>query len=570
MLVHINVKNIALIDEVSLELHENLNILTGETGAGKSMLIDSINFALGGRTSKSIIRRGEKYASVELLFHHNNEKVLAKLDEFDIKHEDGYVLISRTLHLSGKTIYKINGQTVTRSMLKEISVLLLDVHGQHEHQSLLDASAHIELLDRFGGKTLTNYLDKLERLYEKYNQLKTKLENLMGDDKKRVQMIDILQFQIKEIKEANLKVGEDDTLMEEMKLLSNAEKIKENLNNAYMHLHTENAEIRGAADVLGEAISAISTIADMSGELKEIYLQLQNIETQVWDIIPQIRHFNETIEYNPEVLFEVQQRLDLIYKLKRKYGNTIEEILSYYNQLCTDLDGLENSEEQRKQVKKEIDILEQEMILICDSITKIRIAQAEKISTLIEQELHELQMENAKFKIDVSSKSKISKNGMDEVEFLITTNLGEPMQPLEKIASGGEMSRVMLAIKTVLAGVDEISTLIFDEIDTGISGRTAQKVAEKLAFIANKHQVICITHLAQIAAMADHHYLIEKNNDENRTNTSVNLLNDDLAVQEISRLMGGAIITSTTIENASEIKNMAIEFKQALVQKSLA
>lgn len=564
MLIHINVNDIALIDEVSLELHENLNILTGETGAGKSMIIDSISFALGGRTSKSIIRRGEKSALVELLFDHNSKEVKGKLEEFGIDQEDEHILISRKLYDSGRTIYKINGQTVTRKMLTEISAMLLDVHGQHEHQSLLNASKHINLLDKFGGKPLTKLLGELEILYNEYAQLEKELEHLMGDDKTRIQMIDILKFQIKEIKEAALKIGEDQDLMEEMKILGNAEKIKQNLQEAYDFLNPEDTSTMGAISALGEAIKAISNISDISEELSRIYAYLQDIEVQLWEIIPDIRTLNEDVDYEPETLFDIQQRLDLIYNLKRKYGDTVEEILSHYKQLCTDLDNLQNSDEKREQVSKQMKSLEGKMNKIGHEITKIRKEKAKDVSARIEKELHELQIANAQFEIKVTQRAKIKHNGMDDVEFMISTNIGEPMQSLGKIVSGGEMSRIMLALKTILADVDEISTLIFDEIDTGISGRTAQKVAEKLAIIAKRHQVICITHLPQIAAMSDYHYLIEKSIDNKRPNTHVTLLNQTKIVEEISRLMGGAEITTKTIESAKEIKNMATNFKEAL------
>ena len=564
MLVHINVRNIALIDEVSLELHENLNILTGETGAGKSMIIDSINFALGGRVSKSIIRRGEKFAYVELLFDHHSDVTTAKLEEFGIQQEDDCILISRTLYTTGRTLYKINGQTVTRTMLKEISGVLLDVHGQHEHQSLLDPTSHIELLDRFGGKKLAEHLSRLQVVYHEFSQLDVKLKHLMDDDKTRVQMIDILKFQIKEIKDANLIIGEDTTLMEEMKVLGSAEKITSSLQEAYEYLNADNREGVGVTKSLGEAIRAISAISDINEELSQIYKELQNIEVQVWEMIPTLRNLSETIEYDPERLFIIQQRLDLIYKLKRKYGDSVEEILTHYHKISDDLQLLENSDQERTRIKKEMAILEKEMTEICHIISEIRKEQAKKVSIRIEKELHELQMENAKFKIEVNLKSKIGRMGIDDVEFMISTNNGEPMQPLGKIASGGEMSRMMLAIKTILADVDEISTLIFDEIDTGISGRTAQKVAEKLAFIAKKHQVICITHLPQIAAMSDYHYLIEKDSQNTRPNTHVYLLNDKDIVDEISRLMAGTLITSATLESAKEIKSMATTFKKAL------
>ena len=350
LLIHINVNDIALIDEVSLELHENLNILTGETGAGKSMIIDSINFALGGRTPKSIIRRGEKYAYVELLFDNNSNEARAKLEEFGIEQEDEHILISRKLYETGRTIYKINGQTVTRKMLTEISSHLLDVHGQHEHQSLLDTSKHINLLDKFGGKPLAGYLSKLEIIYDKYSELEKELESLMGDDKARIQMIDILSFQTKEIKDAALKIGEDKDLLDQMKILGNAEKIKINLQDAYKYLNDENQGTAGVTNTLGEAISAISNISDLSPELTQIYKDLQNIEVQLWEVIPDIRTLNEEIDYEPETLFEIQQRLDLIYTLKRKYGDTIEEILSHYKQLCADLENLQNSDEKREQI----------------------------------------------------------------------------------------------------------------------------------------------------------------------------------------------------------------------------
>lgn len=564
MLIHINVNNIALIDEVSLELHENLNILTGETGAGKSMIIDSINFALGGRTSKSIIRRGETSALVELLFDHNSAEVRKKLEGFGIYQEDDQILISRKLYESGRTIYKINGQTVTRKMLTEVSGMLLDVHGQHEHQSLLNTSKHIDLLDKFGGKSLAKYLSELGIIYDKYTLLEKELEHLMGDDKARIQMIDILKFQTKEIKEAVLKIGEDKALMEEMKILGNAEKIKESLQQAYDYLNGEDTSGMGVISALGEAIRSISNISDINDNLGQIYKDLQNIEVQLWEVIPEIRTLNETIDYEPEALFEIQQRLDLIYTLKRKYGDTIEEILSHYNQLCKDLDNLQNSDEKREQISYEMMKLESEMNDICNKISRIREEQARKVSSRIEKELQELQIENAKFEIKISKRPKIKRNGMDDVEFMISTNIGEPMQSLGKIVSGGEMSRIMLALKTILAEVDDISTLIFDEIDTGISGRTAQKVAEKLAIIAKRHQVICITHLPQIAAMSDYHYLIEKSIDNSRPNTHVTLLNQTKIVEEISRLMGGAEITTTTIKSAKEIKNMASHFKGTL------
>lgn len=564
MLIHINVNNIALIDEVSLELHENLNILTGETGAGKSMIIDSINFALGGRVPRSIIRRGEDYALVELLFENKNKEIEDKLNELGIDQEDEHILISRRLSQKGRTIYKINGQTVTRKMLQEISSMLLDVHGQHEHQSLLDSSKHIELLDKFGGKELERYLLELETIYHDYSKLEKELEGLMGDDKSRIQMIDILQFQTKEIEDAALEVNEDKELAEEMKVLGSAEKIKHNLQGAYDYLSAENTNSLGVVGGLGEAIDAVSNISDISDEINQIYKTLQGIEVQVLELIPDIRSLSEDTEYDPEALFEIQQRLDLIYNLKRKYGDSIEEILEHHEKLEKELDNLQNSDKKREELSGRIEKLESKMQAISSQISAIRHKQAKEVSEKIEKELHELQIENAKFQIKVSEKNKISRTGIDEVEFLISTNIGEPMQPLGKIVSGGEMSRIMLALKTVLADVDDIGTVIFDEIDTGISGRTAQKVAEKLAIIAKRHQVICITHLPQIAAMSDYHYLIEKSIDNKRPNTHVELLNDQKIVEEISRLMAGALITDTTLENAKEIKKMATQFKENL------
>lgn len=565
MLVHIYIKNIALIDEITIDFEEFLNILTGETGAGKSILIGSINFALGERTSKEIIRSGEENALVELLFLIDNDEVLKSVQIKGINvAEDRYLLISRAINQSGRSMCRINGQTMTLGMLREISSKLIDVHGQHEHQSLLDVSKHIEILDFFCKEQLAELKNELEKKYKEYKSIKKQINDLLGDEKEIERKIDLLQFQIDEITNAELEEGEEEQLQMQLKKLSNSERLIKGIEEIHSLLYGNEYSNHSVYSLLGETVKTLRDLIDIDEELVSIYENIENIEVILEDMSGDIRKYKEQVYHDPYELQTVENRLNLIYDLKRKYGNSIKEILQYKDKIEKELNVIINSEETLKNLKNEYSTLEIEIEAICNKMSSIRKEKATNIEEKIENVLCELQMKQAKFSIMFSKNDRFNENGWDYVEFLISTNPGEALKPLAKIASGGEMSRIMLSLKCVLADIDEIGTLIFDEIDTGISGRVAQKVAEKLGYISRKRQVICITHLPQIAAMGDNHYKIEKTIDEEKAISSIKILNEQEIVNELARMISGAVVTNITLKNAEEMKKMADEFKNQL------
>ncbi|WP_058485275.1 DNA repair protein RecN [Defluviitalea phaphyphila] len=565
MLVNIHIKNMFLIEEINIDFGEYLNILTGETGAGKSILIDSINFALGERTSKEIIRSGEKSGIVELLFYLKTNEITELLKTMGINiEEDGYLLISRSINKSGRSLCRVNGQTVTLGMLKQISSMLIDVHGQHQHQSLLDVGKHIQLLDQFCQDELREYKKQIFTYYKEYKNIEKQIDSLLGDDKERERKIDLLKFQIDEISDAKLKKDEEEHLKEQLKILSNSERLINGIEEINSLLYDNDYKGIGIYENIGRVTKLFMDLSNIDKELIPLYESIENIQIQLQDMSRDIRNYKETIEHDPDELQRVENRLNLIYNLKRKYGNTIEEILNYKEKIEKELNFIINSEETRKKLQNEYIEIEKKIKNICEKMSEIRKKKAKKIEGKIEKVLHELEMKEAKFHISFSKKENFNENGWDMVEFLISTNKGEKLKPLSKIASGGEMSRIMLALKTVLADIDKIDTLIFDEIDTGISGRTAQKVAEKLGFISRKHQVICITHLPQIASMGDNHYKIEKMMEKDKTTSYVRVLDKKDIIDEIARLISGAVITNITLKNAEEMKKMAEDFKSSL------
>ncbi|WP_069998187.1 DNA repair protein RecN [Cellulosilyticum sp. I15G10I2] len=561
MLTHLKASNIALIEQVELTLHPHLNIFSGETGAGKSMLIDSIQFAIGNRTSKQIIRKGQDYALVELIFCDKSGLGLKYLKAHHITCENDTIKIERVLYQSGRTLYKINEQTATRQMVKELSALLIDVHGQHEPQSLLDVSKHIKMLDSFGEEAFSAKKNHYKKVYEKWQSAKSNLDKLGDNDRKRLQLKDMLTFQINEIASAHLKLHEEEQLKEQYEILSHAEKIMRNAQKAYEFLDGENE--LSASLFLGKAIHAIGDISGISGEINALYEQLLSIEANLQDATYQIRTYTDNIDYAPETLIEVQNRLDTIYRLKQKYGNSIAEILEYKYTCEAELKELVDGEYNEEKLLVEVAMLEEELHELADEISKKRKIIAQKIEKAIDAHLHDLQMPYAKFEVAINDLETFNRSGKNDVEFLIRTNLGDDVHPLSKIASGGEISRVMLAIKAVLVLGDVIDTVIFDEIDTGISGIAAQKVAEKLAVISKGRQVICITHLPQIAAMGDIHYLIEKEVIKEKTLTNLKSLNDLKIQEELCRLMGG-IVTQNTMQSAKEIKELANNYKKSI------
>lgn len=555
------VKNVALIEEVELTLSPKLNIFSGETGAGKSMLIDSIQFAIGNRSSKQMIRKGEEMASVALCFIDYIGIGLEFLKEHEIPFEENEIILERTIYQTGRTVYKINGAITTRQIVKSLSELLIDVHGQHEPQALLDISSHIRLLDSFGEKSFQEEKETYKKLYERWQEVKASLNKIGDNDRKKLQLKDMLSFQIQEIKSAKLKKDEEEALKEQYDILSHAEKIIMQCQKAYEFLDGE-SEVSSSI-MLGKAIHALQDISNITSEINSLYEQLLSIQAELQDATYQIRRFVDDVEYSPELLLEIQNRLDLIYRLKQKYGSSIEEILAYQKECEKELEELEDGEHNKEKLEEELKILEQKLEQVAMHLSDSRKQIAREIEGAIDDHLHDLQMPHAKFEVAIDELETFNSYGKNDVEFLIRTNLGEDLHPLSKIASGGEISRVMLAIKTVLVLGDTINTVIFDEIDTGISGLAAQKVAEKLALIGKDRQVLCITHLPQIAAMGDSHYLIEKSALENKTTTHLKCLEVPAIHEELCRLMGG-MISESTLQSAAELKNRANVFKQKL------
>lgn len=564
MLTCLHVRNIALIEEITLELHPHLNIFSGETGAGKSMLIDSIQFAIGNRTSKQIIRKGEQCAYVRLVFEDEKGIGISYLEEQGYPYTGRTIEMERILYVSGRTVYKINGVTCTRGAIKELASLLIDVHGQHEPQSLLDVSTHIGMLDSFGDSAFLRMKEEYKNQYERLVTIKQEIDRISTDDRKKLQLQDMLEFQINEIAACHLKANEEEDLKSQYDILAHAEKILMQCQKAYDALEASEGHQVGGLELIGRATQHIQDVSHINEELGNLHTRLLAAEAEIQDITYQMRRFVDGIEYSPELLQEIQTRLDTIYRLKQKYGSSIQEILAYKAKCEKELEELLGSTENKEKLEKEAACLEEQLTKLAGDITKRREEIASIIEVQINEHLHDLQMPHAEFKVAIDPLGTLNKNGGDNVEFLIRTNLGEDMHGLAKIASGGEISRVMLAIKTVLVLGDTIETVIFDEIDTGISGVAAQKVGEKLAVISRKRQVICITHLPQIAAMGDENYLIEKQVINNQTKTQLNTIKEQALQQELCRLMGG-LITQSTLESAKELKETANRYKKGIV-----
>jgi DNA repair protein RecN (Recombination protein N) len=570
LLQQLEIQNIALIEKICIEVGKGLNVLTGETGAGKSIIIDSINAILGGRLSKDLIRTGKDKASVEAVFQVENKNIEGLIKEIGVEpEEDGTLIISREFTLSGKNSCRINGKMVTVSMLKELGSRLIDVHGQHDNQSLLRTESHIDLLDSFGASRINDLKDKYTALLGEYKNIKGKIRALAGDKNDREKKMDFLRFQIDEIKKSKLKIGEDEELNRQRNVLSNAERIIEALSGVYENIFSGNNIKSSVYDSLSDAISQLNSISKMDEKYGKLAAKLEEISYQLDDVVEQIRKERDNTEYSPDLLEQVEERLDLIVRLKKKYGATIEEVLKYLEKAEIEYDEMIKSDEIVNELNKRLLSTADELYSIAAQLNDERNKAAQILEMQIGKELEELEMKKAQFKVSIEFNSekdendeyKFWVNGLNKVEFLISPNAGEPLKPLSKIASGGEMSRIMLAIKTILANVDDIPTLIFDEIDIGISGKAAQKVAEKLSIISGNHQVLCVTHLAQIACMADEHFQIEKQSADNLTKTSVQKINDKQIKNEIARILGGSNISDITLKHAEEILGNAKKFK---------
>jgi DNA repair protein RecN (Recombination protein N) len=561
LLRQLNISNIALIDKASIKLGSGLNILTGETGAGKSIIIDAVNLILGERADRELIATGKQAAFVEAIFDMPDGcPVATVLDKYGISIEqDNTIIFSREITQSGKNTCRINGRAVTLTTLKEISSHLIDIHGQHQHQSLLDQSSHLFLVDLYGGLEISQVKLKLETLYKKWRDILANLDRIKKNERDRERNIDIINYQLKEISDAKLTIGEDDQLLAKKKLLSNLEKIKRVLEDAYLGIYSGDGYTTSAMDIIGSINNNISEITGYDPQLERLHKDTENIFYSLEDITLRIRQFKDNIDFSPEVLDEIEMRLDTINKLKRKYGPEIEDILDFEKSLEKQLKVFVDSKQSMEKYERERKVVEQELLSVCNDLSSLRKEMAAQLENRINEELHQLGMAKARFIISFNEQPaqgeelKITANGFDNVEFLLAPNPGHPPKPLVKIISGGELSRVMLAIKNVLASLDNIPTLIFDEIDTGISGTTAQIVGQKLCSISKFHQVICVTHLPQIACLANRHFVIEKKLVNNKTTTLVKLLDYDERVLEIAKMISGTKVTELTVNHARQM-----------------
>ena len=559
MLLNLHVKNLALVEEAEIEFGKGLNILTGETGAGKSIILGSINLALGAKAGSEVIGRYGDYAFVELAFLIEDNDKISKLGELDIFPEDGILNISRRI-MEGRSIIKVNGETVTAALVKQITALLIDIHGQHDHQSLLYKQNHLIILDKYAGDELDLCKEELKIVYGQYISAKKELEQFTIDEDERKRNISFLEFEIEEIENAALAHGEDELVESKYRRIVNARKIAGQLFEAQTMLSGEQSA--SAAELIGRAYSALNSVLQYDENLTTLLSQLGDIDSLLSDFNRDLTDYAEKLNFDGEDFAQTEKRLDLINNLKAKYGRTIEEIEAYCTEAHRKLDFYNDYEDRLAQTQKLVEDKYNEAKAVCERITVIRTETARKLAKDIKHSLEDLNFEQIKFDVEIRSLKDISANGADEAEFMISVNPGEDLRPLAKVASGGELSRIMLGIKSVLARKDDTETLIFDEIDTGISGRTAQKVSEKMAVIAKSHQVICITHLPQIASMADIHFLIQKNIVDGFTITSISKLDDEQIITELSRMLGGSQITELVRSNAIQMKEFANNLKQ--------
>mgnify|MGYP001311020433 CR=1 FL=1 len=564
MIVELNINNFAIIDSLKINFTKGFNVITGETGAGKSIIVEGIGMILGSRASKDLVKSGRDKAILEALFYlENPDKINRKLDDFGIDRDgDNYLLISREIYSNGRSVSRVNGRTITLTMLNQITSTLVDVHGQHEHQSLLNINNHIKLIDSFGDEMLKNLLVQVENRYEELVEEKKKIEDLSIDALERDREIDLLKYQLEEIDNANLIDLDEEAITKEYLKMSNIKNIGYKLAEISNILDNDVYGSVSLLDGINKCIISLTDIMEFDDKIKEYTKTMEDIGFELQDLSRNIRNYLENIFLDEERLEFLEERLDTINGLKKKYGNTIEDILKYRENIHNRLEILLNNEKEIEKSNKKIQAIEKELFDCCTKLTNIRKSISKDIEILMTKELHELNMLEAVFKIDFDRLDYFSPNGWDRVEFLISTNKGEPLKPLSKIVSGGEMSRIMLAFKTILADYDSIPCVIFDEIDSGISGRTAQIVGEKIKKISFKHQVICVSHLPQIAALADTHFVIEKDFVDNSTITKVRKLDNEERIEELSRLLGGVDLTDITKLHAKEMLEMSKTLKK--------
>lgn len=559
MIKELYMKNCALIEELRVDFGSKLNILTGETGSGKSIVLEGLNLCLGGKYDRSFLRKDCDRGLVELLIYTDNQKVEDLLNEYSIPYSDKELLVSRSIFEDGKSTTKLNGRSIRLADLRTIMMTIVDIHSQHQNQALYNRDVHLEFLDLYGKDSLKDIKSKYDASYKKYTDIKSKILELNDNmtERELEREVDLLKYQIDEIEKANLDVDEYEILKVKYKKNSNQDKINTAILTSYDLLKSGDL---GVEDRIGKSLSALGPVADYDIVLEDFVEGLENIMYQLEDLDASMRSYIDKNEYNPQILEEIQLRMDFINTMKRKYGDKIEDILDYKIEMKQRLYNIENREERKLALLKEQEKIEEDLEKIGGELTSSRMKVANLLEESLLKELESLNMKNTKFKV-IFNKVGYTSSGCDDVEYYVSFNLGENLNPLNKVASGGEMSRFMLAFKKILSDVDKIETMIFDEIDTGISGRAAQVVGEKLAEMAKHKQLICITHLPQIAAFADNHYYIEKNVENERTFTSIRNLSYQDRQEEIARLISGKIITEKTLEHSHEMIELAKKTK---------
>ncbi len=556
MLAELSIKNFAIIEKLSISFEKGLSVLTGETGAGKSIIIDAIHLLTGGRGSAEFVRHGEEKAEIEGLFQmdDSHHPVYRKALELGIDIEEGMVILRRDISRTGKSVCRINGKLVTISTLREIGATLVDIHGQHEHQELMDETRHLPLLDQFGAAEIAASLQEYQQVFHRYEQTQNRLKALSENDQQMAHRLDLIMFQLDEIQKANLKLHEDDELYEEKRKLANFEKVFEAVQLAATALQGEQKGL----DWVGMTMGHLEDAAALDEAYKEVFEAVANSFYQLEDAARTLSNALDVMEYDPQRLNEIEDRLNEINTLKRKYGKTIQEILEYAAKIEEEIETIQNKETHIGELEAELASIKKDLLLEAKQLTELRHKWGEKLTGLIHKELKELYMEKTVFEIHFeTAQDHFSKNGVDHVEFYISTNPGEPLKPLSKVASGGELSRIMLALKSIFSKHQGVTSIIFDEVDTGVSGRVAQAIAEKIYKVALDSQVLCISHLPQVAAMADIHLLISKTVKDGRTSTAVTPLRKEEKIKEISRMISGVEITELTKQHAEELLQLA-------------
>ena len=561
MLTELHVKNIALIEEVDLFFENGLNVITGETGAGKSLLMGAVDITLGGKFSPDMIRSGADSALVELVFTTDDEEVISKLREKGYDIEDGEIIISRKL-TNGRTVSRINGESCTAAILKETAGQLINIHGQRENQILLKNDRQLGMLDSYARKELTGLKEDVSRCYDEYKKALDEYNKFTMDEEARLREKSMLEYEIKEIEEAALKEGEEEELEKQYRIMKNSRNIVEALGNVHEYTGYDN----GAGDLIGRALKEIETVSGYDEVLKDIEASIADVESILDDINRQAAAYLEEFTFSEQEFMDVEARLDKIRGIEAKFGADVEKVNKYKDEACERLAFLENYDTDRLKAAEELKNSESRLKEACEALSEKRKTAAKAFTEDIKKQLKELNFAETKLEIAFKKTDSYRRNGTDDIDILISANPGEPVRELSRVASGGELSRIMLAIRNILADEENTGTLIFDEIDTGISGRTAQKVSEKMASIARGHQILCVTHLAQIAAMADSHYLIEKSVDAGKTTTNVRRLAKTEETEELARILGGAVITDAVKQNANEMKKLADEYKEKILK----